>query len=195
MEFAPVVLFVVWLLVVMVLIGNELGFAAMMVTLAAVGISQIGLGNNVVGSIISHRYEILLWILGYLIVGALVSMLKWYSFVLSQKTLYKTDRMQWLQMKGYKDATLETSVPNEVVGEWKTNIDRRNVRGWNVKASQHVSTLTRWCAWWWVVLVVDILDSFFHNVFVAIFRYLATTYQRIADHVYADTTADFNEKK
>ena len=197
MDIQFLLVFLAWLVIILVLLGNEFGFAAIIVTFVACGFTQLFQRIDVLGTIQSHRFELLLWALGYLIAGAVFGVWKWYRFLLQQKEFYKADRMRWLQgCRGIKDATLETAIPKESIKEWAEYANARynNVRGVNILAANYVAMLVRWTTWWWAIIIVDIIDSFFHNIFLAIYRYLATTYQRIADYVFADIKSDFENQ-
>jgi hypothetical protein len=122
---------------------------------------------------VSHPVKTLLFILGYIAIGFIWSIIKWWLFVNKKASVYKEKRYTWLisrkedMGKRYSDAgglpeiTLETKVPEKMLEDWSRYYGyEKNIP----KAIQHKKTISHWVIYWPISALWALLDDFVGKV-------------------------------
>jgi len=119
----------------------------------------------------SHAFDILMYIIGYLVIGALWSVFKWYLFVVKSAEEYKKVITAYLAMqnpaRSWPDYLRNTFVrypPN--VGDYKGKI-------------------VNWISFWWYSMIQTILGDWMHKLVVAVYDMFLNIYETIVKRVYS----------
>lgn len=142
-----------------------------------------------------------LWVLGiligYLVIGVVFSIYKWFSYVRDCLNKSKEARMHFLHNNGIKDAGLDTPVPDGLKDLWSglrkpTELEwypynYANDRTKPPKAFSHKSSIIGWMSYWPFFLVASLI----RDPFVFMYKYCSTLFDRISSSVY-NKEPDFN---
>jgi len=164
----------------------------------------------------SNPWTILWCILGYIALGGVWGVIKWYFYSSSKTDEFEDYKIAWLRSKGIKD---KRKVPKHLENEWTTYVcdqgrwghweytdddefspgggrtppkkrKRQPVldapRAWNNKAR-----ITRWMAYWPFSVIWTMLDDVIKKIFRTIQRWLGDLMDKITDIVWRDVSSDF----
>jgi len=149
--------------------------------------------KNVFESIVSHPVRTLLFILGYIAIGFVWSIIKWWLLVNKKAIAYKEQRYTWLisrkkdMGKRYSDAgglpeiTLETKVPLSMCDDWLRHY------GYNrdiPKAIQHKKTISHWVLYWPISALWSLIDDFVGKVIRIIIVRFRIIYEAITKNAF-----------
>lgn len=142
--------------------------------------------------IATHPLHVAGSIVGYFVLGAGWSLVKWWLFVGKRKEVYDDLKFNWLKSQGIK-ATL---VPEELRKDWVKRV--RDEFGWGSnknyqipQAREFKGRIMTWMAYWPWSVFWSIFDDIIRKIFSAIYAELASTFQRISSRLYGDVANDF----
>src|SRR4051812_42201927 len=119
----------------------------------------------------------------YFLCGIVWSFIKWYFFLRKRVTKYNELKTEFLENKGVNHFTSElASMFNDKLAYHQ--------EAKPVKASDHKSDLTRWATYWPFSMTGTLLNDFVRKAWEHIYNMLHTTYQRMADTMFADAKKD-----
>ena len=149
-----IVVFAVALFVIEILLYNEKFLGAIVPVIGLVAFSIFYLQFNFLTFLYYHSSEVVMYAVGYLIVGVILSMFKWKEYTRE----YYENKLKYIKSHG-------------VISSYK--FDNSKIDDL-VKRDYIVGHIT----WWPFVLLVDIC----HKPFELAFRYLSTVYDKIENY-------------
>lgn len=172
--------------VIFACIENEKGILA---TLSVVGFFSLLwlLGVfNVFGYMAKNPWKSPLYVGGYFVAGALWSVVKWYVYVINQRSRYDDARANFLENINVKSGSLT----DELKIKWETHLEmiRLEVKP---QARKHMGKLLTWATYWPWSFLWTFVDDFVKRVFKLILLRLQAVYQSISDYAFKGTENDF----
>jgi len=137
-------------------------FMSLLVMLAAL---QLFSGVDIIGFFRSDLRVLALLAMLYFVVGTLWSFFKWFLFVKDQRKAYDEDLAEW-DKTGDKRSKPKPNVP---------------------QAKENKSRITAWMSFWPWSCFWFLINDPIRRAFRAIFDYLQTRYQMIADKAFSGT--------
>jgi phosphate/sulfate permease len=134
-----------------------------------------------------HPFWTSAWVLGYLVAGAVWSLIKWTVSVKKQDMKYKNFKADFLREEKATELTpaLAAKLADKLDGRYGKDITAEPP-----VARDHRSSLIRWATYWPFSMIGTALNDFVRKIFNYIYEMLQTTYQRISDHLFREATAD-----
>lgn len=148
-----------------------------------------------------HPFHIMGMLGLFFFIGTMWGIGKWWMFVRDRLEEYEEYKVEWLEKKGRKGLKI---VPDDLKAEWKRELDGQ-YRGYNDKRHKITGTapsvrdykakIMRWMAFWPISMIWSVINDFVKRVFKAIYYQISASMQRISDHLYKSTTADFVDEE
>jgi hypothetical protein len=140
-------------------------------------------------------------IVGYVVVGALYGVLKWWSFLRKILAKYNEIKTEFLRSQNMLGNVSLPTIPEELKGKWAERLDceygelRYIGRGQMPSASAHKGKILAWMAWWPMSLTWLIINDPVKEIFQYVYEKLGTTMQRISAYVFKDIKADLESNE
>ena len=148
---------------------------------------------------------------GYVALGAIWGIIKWYFHASNEYDLYTTEKRRWLEEGGMtegpwkvpdnlKDGWAEHLCNNTRWGRWTNEYynprNPEDERGDPIIAIKPIAWKNKgriicWMAYWPFSAAWSMLDDIVYKLFKHIQRMLGGIMDKITDHIYRDTTEDF----
>jgi len=149
-------------------------------------------------------------VIGYFVIGALYSILKWTSYIACIRRNYYKMKCEFLDSKKIQYTERNPSIPEKFKGEWisiinsiqsfnsslsYSEIDKvKMFANNNLKASKHKGQIITWIIWWvwsaaWT-LINDPVKRIANEIYIA----LSKAYEGIAKKMYGKIENDFVQK-
>lgn len=191
------VLFVLFV-VECVLIETE-GFGWATVTLIASGVASVVLGRwfhiySVLDFIKDNGVFTLVYAGAYVGVGIVWSFVKWFSYLMSFRDAFRTQKEAFFKSKGLEGLLATAPVPEEHQAAFKEFI-QHNVR-WTgehraqlldlerPRASKNKGRITAWACYWPFSFVGTLLNDPVRRLFNLLFNWFKALYQQMSDWVF-----------
>lgn len=148
---------------------------------------------NLLTAIKAHPLEALAGLAGYFVAGGLWSIGKWWFFVRNLRDKYdelKANFFQWANL----NLTGKDRVPEASRAEFKDYALRNSTHGrvWErPMVRQNKSRIMTWMMYWPWSLTWTIISDPVKRMFKAMFRWLLTVYEGIANRMYRGVEDDF----
>jgi hypothetical protein len=131
----------------------------------------------------SHYLELLLFFIGYLIVGTGWYVFKWFRYVKEELTRCRKFKNDFLKSKKVEG----NLIPKELLKEWEKELDGVD---WPPSPSKHRDDLIRWIIVWPVDVLWAILEDFFVWVGEKLYSLIGKLYKSISDKMFEDMRKD-----
>lgn len=130
---------------------------------------------------------------GYVFIGLLWSMFKWYKY--SKKALqesYNAYKRSWLHEKGKAG----DDVPAELLEEWRRYIEEKisHHRPYIPGHEHQTERIVSWMMFWPLSMVVYVLEDLIRDFFEFIYRQFARVFQLITDIVFRKVRKELGEE-
>lgn len=195
------------------------GVATILTEVESFGWATLALIGTVVGAQLLHVVDVLhyvehhalqtgLYALGYVLVGVAWSFVKWFSYLMSFRDAFRTQKEAFIKETNQRRATLTDTtgrdaipldqnapIPTELQAAFKEYI-QHNAR-WNSehrsqlfdmerpRASKNKSRITAWASLWPCSVVGTVLNDPVRRVFNFLFNWFKALYQQMADRILA----------
>lgn len=160
-----------WLLMLVGVVGliwtteTESPFLAAMIVAASVAVAHFVFGVSIFALIASSPTVAIGCLFGYLLVGVLWALPKWYFFVRNKRTEYLDELRSFLRGAGYDDCDTATEVPAGLRKEWFRRYGTRN-RNLIPLARDHKSRIIHWMAWWPFSMIWTLINDPIRHLFI-----------------------------
>jgi len=192
-------------ILIIAFLENEKAAGATLLSIGTI-LALIFMGNNGVFAWIgAHPIKLILYILGYVGVGVLYSILKWYLLLRDRKDAYRETRTKWLERQIGKDtpkkelyqAALSTGVMDPAIKElWRKYLDNEYYGSRRLRkplVSRNKGRIVAWMTYWpWSGLWTLINDPV-RRTFRFLYRRISTTLQRMSDKMFADIESELED--
>jgi hypothetical protein len=141
---------------------------------------------NIIGWSIDHPFKLLLYILGYFIIGILWSFVKWWFRVSERVENHLKDKAEikvnYLKKRLFEDAvTIDTPIPENLKEDWKRYQTCCNYIP--ERASEHKNLIATWITYWPFSLLWSLLHDFIKQVMKKIVTMLQGIYDGITRRI------------
>jgi hypothetical protein len=141
---------------------------------------------NIIGWSIDHPFKLLLYILGYFVIGILWSFVKWWFRVSERVDNHikeKTNiRVNYLKKRLFTEAvTIDTAIPVNLKDDWIRHQSCCNYIP--EKASEHKNLIATWITYWPFSLLWSLLHDFIKQVMKKIVTMLQGVYDGITHKI------------
>lgn len=150
--------------------------------------------------VIDNPVWALVYIVGYLGIGAGWSFFKWWRVLLCVRKRYDELKAEFLINKKVTDGL----IPDALKDEWrkhvisnrcyKLNYHYSDIEGYNPAIpplSRNKARITGWMVYWPISFVLFFFEDFLAKIFDAIYDMFSNVYQRISDSVFKGMGDDF----
>lgn len=138
---------------------------------------------------VQHPWDLVLYVLIYLAVGAGWGVIKWYFYLLKSRDKYQEFRRKWLDSKRIKG----TDIPDNLKEEWA-----RNSASYGIKIPQAINNKDRiilWMAYWPWSVIWTALDDVVKRAFERIYSMFGKLYDRMTASVFREFKDDLPSDK
>jgi len=170
------------------------------VTLVATGIASVLLHRwwpdvpSVLDFVRAHGVWTLAYVFGYLVVGIAWSFAKWFSYLMSFRDAFRTQKEAFFKAKGLSGLVVTAPIPEEHQAAFKEFV-RDNARWTNEhraqlydmerpRASKNKSRITAWACYWPFSFVGTLLNDPVRRLFNFLFNWFKALYQQMSDWVF-----------
>lgn len=129
--------------------------------------------------------KVLMYFGGYLGLGVLWSIGKWWSYTSRQREHYDEAREKFLEERGNNGG-----MTDELRYEWEDYVEKYRIE-YKPKARNHKKRLVMWATYWPWSLAWTLLDDVVKRFLNFAIRKLQRVYQAISDYSFRGTEADF----
>lgn len=151
--------------------------------------------------VIANPITILWYVVGYIWLGAIWGIVKWYFYLVNDKNAYEACKLKWLSERKINDTkeippTLKKEWLEYVCGhtKWGTTRmgkeDRELVLLIPLKAWNHKSKIISWMCYWPLSLLWSLIDDLVKNIFDFVYRKLGSMLNKISERVWRDAKID-----
>lgn len=199
------IIFAVMALAIVLPSKDELGWWNFFILLAGLGAFQLFTKFKIFSFIWLHIAAVPYVLIGYLVIGAIWSVLKWYTLVKDKFKLYNEVRAKF-----FKDNKISASVlppihadnfsralANEgVLKTWYRGAgDELTIDKIAPKPSENKSRILYWIGWWPLSVVGTIVGDYLLRVVNHIYDLFVTVYERISHSVFGSINLEeLNQK-
>jgi len=135
----------------------------------------------------NHKADLFWFSIGYVIAGAIWSLIKWQFFLLENRNKYEKRRLDFFATNNIKG----TEIVDELKDKWATVV--RSEKIGKPDAARYKDTLILWMTYWpWSVLWTLVHD-FVKRAFDWVYDNLGKAYDNMADRTYARFDSDFQK--
>lgn len=169
------------------------------VTLLLVGVASVVAGRwfhvySIVDFVRDNGVFTLVYVGAYVGVGIVWSFIKWFSYLMSFRDAFRTQKEAFFKSKGLDGLLATAPVPAEHQAAFKEFI-QNNVR-WTgehraqlyemerPRASKNKSRITAWASFWPFSLVGTLLNDPVRRLFNLLFNWFKALYQQMSDWVF-----------
>ena len=140
--------------------------------------------------IADHPLHFLGGLVGYVVVGVLWGVFKWFLYIKEFVYAYQQQRQQWLTRKGVKNAKLDTVVPENLRKEWNEDHRYRRSDTDPPHARQNKERIITWMGFWpW-----SMLWSLVRDPFQFIYRAIAVRLEKMSEKIYQQAGYDEDQQ-
>jgi len=145
----------------------------------------------------AHPLEILVGAAAYFVIGGGWGFAKWFLYLKERADEYREARQQFLMSKGFKSATLDMRIPEELRARWNDKRDHGSHYGTgygtNKKrpiASENKSTIIMWMSYWpWSALWTLVRDPFRY-----VYQAFSTKLEAMSASIFSNVGYDADEE-
>jgi hypothetical protein len=174
-----------------VLVERDRGALATASFLATLLLLQFLGDVNIYGYAIRHPWTVALGAAAYFALGTLWAIAKWWFHVREQRARYDELRSAYLRV--YRLGPHE-AMPQELQQQWQHCLEqaRKGRRHLEVRplAARHKAEIVRWMSYWPWSFAWTMLKDPIRKAFLAIYRAIAGSLQRISDRAFQGVEAD-----
>ncbi len=128
--------------------------------------------------------------IGYLVLGLGWSFWKWYSFLKQRQAELEEIKNNFCTSKGIHPSNAAKDFNRDAKDEWKKLLRHHRITG-IPQAKNYKATIVNWMCYWPWSLVATALRDWVRKIFTQIQEWFGHLYQKISDHVFKDSRADF----
>jgi len=153
---------------------------------------------------LSINWAMVPWfILGYLVLGALMSLIKWISYVKLRADRYADLKVDWAQDNNIPNILRNSNMKNELSDDqykdFRHSLERKGFissreRTIVPQPKKMQSTIVSWVLWWPAVMFWTLLNDPLRRIGYAIVRSMKTWYEGIARKAFANVGVDVNDE-
>jgi len=188
------VLFVLFVVETVLTETENFGWAT--VTLILFGVGSVLCGHwfhtySVVDFARDHGVWTLVYVAGYLAVGIAWSFAKWFSYLMSFRDTFRTQKEAFIKSKGLNpDAQIPVEMQEELRKFIQDNIGWGNQHRSQLysmerpRATKNKARITAWASFWPFSFVGTLLNDPVRRLFNFLFNQFKALYQRMADWVF-----------
>jgi hypothetical protein len=194
------VLSVMATLLLLLLVEFEKSGWAFITTAATVALLYFFGNSGIFGWVFANPGLVVAGVIGYVVIGALWSILKWVLFVKDRKEKFIEFRSRFMNAWSPVTAPSRTSYPGENAKEAfklymasdSSRYEREDIR--MPEPRDHKSRIMHWMGYWpWSVLN-SILFDFVRRIFLNLYNLLAGVFRDISRSIYKDVMEDMEDK-
>lgn len=151
--------------------------------------------------IAGHFWLALAYAGGYLVIGTVWSVIKWYSYVTDQRERYDELKAKFLKKRSIEGEI----VPKGLRVDWERELNDGHGNGGcsyrrcacigRPLARNHKDDVIRWMSYWPFSLLWTVLFNWVVKVCNKIYQQIQASLQKISDHKFKDTAADFTDEQ
>lgn len=127
-----------------------------------------------------HPLGVVEWAIGYLVVGCVWSIAKWYLYSRDRVIEYNEGKDSFLRIKGVTELT------PQLAREFQNYSSTPDIP----VAREHKGTIILWMSYWPFSILGFLFNDFIKKIFNHLFEFLQSTYQRISDSVFSSVRED-----
>jgi hypothetical protein len=151
---------------------------------------------NIFSFAVEHPWKLVLYILGYFVLGFVWSFVKWWLFVNTAAEKYNEKRAEFLKeysprWSAVPDDIRSPSRERNKQSEWESYVTRNKLS--KPMASKHKGKITVWVMYWPVSLVWSLLDDFIKKMIRQIITMFQKFYQFISDQAFKKFESDITK--
>lgn len=144
---------------------------------------------NIPGMIVSNPINALYFSVGYLVLGTVWSLAKWWFFVREARESFDSMKKEWFLNRGrYANVPESDEKRNQ---EFKKHIGSRDFRP---KASKEKSRIMTWMCWWPWSFVWTLINDPVKRAFTAIFNKFKSAFDSISNRAFEGTEVEKNDE-
>lgn len=178
----------VWALLTTLIEDEKGGFAFIALCGTFVALAFAG-DINILRVAQAHPIQAVLFFLGYLFMGALWSLFKWWRLLKAAKERFNQERAKFFHRQDNKIAGQPASTGELLAYFYKeTKFDRLIP-----KVSEHKSQIISWMCYWPMSLVWYFLSDWIVNLFNKIFTALKGVFIGMRNRVFSDVISDIGD--
>jgi len=194
-------------IVIVAYLENEKASAATAMAIGSV-LALIFLGNTGIFTwVAAHPILLILYILGYIVVGGMYGVLKWRLLLQDRVDRYREVRREWLEVaiKCYspklpaelcREALTSGKVTGEVKKAWRKYVrnDYYGKRITKPSVSRNKGLIISWMTYWPLSGLWTLINDPIRRIFKFLYHRITTLLSTMADSVFADIDMDMEEE-
>lgn len=191
------VLFVLFVLECILTETENFGWATL--TLLLVGVGSVVCGHwfhtySIVDFVKEHGVFTLVYVGAYVGVGIVWSFIKWFSYLMSFRDAFRTQKEAFFKSKGLDGLLATAPVPPELQAAFKEFVQTNSRWGSEhraqlfemerPRASKNKARITAWASFWPFSFVGTLLNDPVRRLFNLLFNWFKALYQQMSDWVF-----------
>ena len=185
-------LILVYIVGLFALVENDCGWGSTLLTIGLLAAFQFLFKVDVLDAILLHPYLAVVSFIGYFALGTGWSVWKWYLYAMERVRKYFEIKRSWLDSQGVDPNNPPDGIEEKWVKYLKEDYYSREVADLakSPLVSQHKADIIRWITYWPISFAWWALHDIVKGISTAIYNYIASILQAIADKVYEKVRKD-----
>ena len=161
---------------------------------------ELGGSVDIFGFINNNKLLTGLLILGYIALGAVWGVFKWWLFCRNEFDKYAAAKAKFLRKNGIVGQA-DTTIPESLRANWRKTIEesQRNyspddrISAEPPQVRDHKSKIIRWMTFWVVSVLWSLCHDFVSEVYQMVYHKISKVLQSMANRAFASQSADITE--